>query len=108
MKKKLLITLLIEDTLDTGVLTKDEIEDSARRFFIQAQEENPWGGLNGAPIYIEEIREIEVCDDGWTTIKPLTEIKLIFCECDKHKHGKYMNNDPSYTCLDCGLMVPTL
>jgi hypothetical protein len=30
------------------------------------------------------------------------------CECPKHQKGHIKNNDPNYTCIDCGGVVPTL
>lgn len=56
-------------------------------------------GLNGRRLVEEQ---------QWATVKPLTEVKPVFCECDRHKHGKTVNNDPAYRCVECGLMVPTL
>jgi predicted HAD superfamily Cof-like phosphohydrolase len=50
----------------------------------------------------------EKAREEWLTLEPLTEIQRIFCECDEHKHGKTINNDPNYKCTKCGLMVPTL
>lgn len=58
------ITLLVGDNLDSGPLTADEIANSVVAAMVDAQAENPWGGMNGVPVYIEGVLNVNVFDAG--------------------------------------------